>query len=118
MSLVLRNSNGKALHFQSHRSGCNRHILDQCGATYKNEKTYSASGNFEENIKKNNINEYSTQTPSLKKVDWVMGCSMLIDLDKFSSKKLFDENFFLYFEEFDLCKQIKNLSDIGSMQNI
>ena len=78
------------------------------GATYKNEKTYSASGYFEENIKKNNINEYSTQTPSLKKVDWVMGCSMLIDLDKFSSKKLFDENFFLYFEEFDLCKRVKD----------
>ena len=78
------------------------------GATYKNEKTYSASGYFEENIKKNNINEYSTQISSLKKVDWVMGCSMLIDLDKFSSKKLFDENFFLYFEEFDLCKRIKD----------
>ena len=78
------------------------------GATYKNEKTYSASGYFEENIKKNNINEYSTQISSLKKVDWVMGCSMLIDLDKFSSKKLFDENFFLYFEEFDLCKRVKD----------
>ena len=33
---------------------------------------------------------------------------MLIDLNKFSSKKIFDENFFLYFEEFDLCKRIKD----------
>ena len=83
-------------------------VHDYPFSTYKNEKTYSASGYFEENIKKNNINEYSTQISSLKKVDWVMGCSMLIDLDKFSSKKLFDENFFLYFEEFDLCKRIKD----------
>ena len=30
---------------------------------------------------------------------------MLINLKKFNSKKLFDENFFLYFEEFDLCKR-------------
>ena len=77
------------------------------GATYKNEKTYSASGYFEENIKKNNINEYSTQTPSLKKVDWVMGCSMLIDLDKFSSKKLFDENFFYILKNLIYVKELK-----------
>ena len=29
---------------------------------------------------------------------------MLINLKKFENKKIFDENFFLYFEEFDLCK--------------
>ena len=44
------------------------------GATYKNEKTYSASGYFEENSKKNNINEYYTQTSSLKKVNGIMDC--------------------------------------------
>jgi GT2 family glycosyltransferase len=32
---------------------------------------------------------------------------MLLNLSQFDNKKLFDENFFLYFEEFDLCKQIQ-----------
>jgi len=76
------------------------------GATYKNEKTFSSAGYFEENI--NNNNHYLNETTGLKKVDWVMGCSMLIDLNNFSSKKLFDESFFLYFEEFDLCKRIND----------
>ncbi len=44
---------------------------------------------------------------NLQKVDWVVGCSMLIDLSKFTNKKLFDENFFLFYEETDLCKRVK-----------
>ena len=31
---------------------------------------------------------------NLQSVDWVVGCSMLIDLDKFESKKIFDDNYF------------------------
>ena len=31
---------------------------------------------------------------------------MLVNLKKFNTKKIFDEDFFLYFEEFDLCKSI------------
>ena len=42
----------------------------------------------------------------LEKVDWVTGCSMLINLKKFDDREIFDKNFFLYFEEFDLCKSI------------
>ena len=42
----------------------------------------------------------------LQKVDWVVGCTMLFDLSKFSSKKIFDENFFLFYEETDLCQRI------------
>ena len=34
---------------------------------------------------------------------------MLLNLKKFDNNKVFDENFFLYFEEFDLCNTlIKN----------
>ena len=43
----------------------------------------------------------------LQKVDWVVGCTMLIDMKKFSKTKIFDENFFLFYEENDLCKRIK-----------
>ena len=42
----------------------------------------------------------------LQKVDWIVGCTMLFDLNKFSSKKIFDENFFMFYEETDLCKRI------------
>ena len=31
---------------------------------------------------------------------------MLINLEKFSNKEIFDKNFFLYFEEFDLCRSL------------
>ena len=33
---------------------------------------------------------------------------MLINLKKFKNKNIFDKNYFLYFEEFDLCKSIND----------
>jgi N-acetylglucosaminyl-diphospho-decaprenol L-rhamnosyltransferase len=44
----------------------------------------------------------------IQEVDYVKGFAMLINLKKFSLKKIFDENFFLFLEEIDLCKRIKN----------
>lgn len=41
------------------------------------------------------------------KVDYVKGFAMLINLKKFLFKKIFDEKFFLFLEEIDLCKRIK-----------
>jgi len=41
-------------------------------------------------------------------VDYVKGFAMLINLKKINIKELFDENFFLFLEEIDLCKRIKN----------
>ena len=45
---------------------------------------------------------------NLAKVDWIKGFSLIINFNKFKSKKIFDENYFLFFEEIDLCKSIKN----------
>ena len=73
------------------------------GAQYRDNSVFASYGFFEENQKK----KLPTNIKSLTEVDWVVGYSMLLDLSKFSNKKLFDENFFLYFEEFDLCKQIQ-----------
>ena len=42
----------------------------------------------------------------LQRVNWVVGCTILFDLSKFSNKKIFDENFFMFYEETDLCKRI------------
>ena len=81
------------------------------GSSYENEEFFSSSGLFKENEKKKYeksiISKSEKPFKSLTKVDWVTGCMMLINLKKFDSKKIFDELFFLYFEEFDLCKNIE-----------
>jgi N-acetylglucosaminyl-diphospho-decaprenol L-rhamnosyltransferase len=81
------------------------------GSTYNEETSFSSSGLFKENEKKkyqNDLDFYLKKSfDTLTKVDWVTGCMMLINLKKFDNRKLFDESFFLYFEEFDLCKSIE-----------
>ena len=79
------------------------------GCQYSNDTIFMPAGFF--NSKKNKefkTNLRKDKTDDLTKVDWVTGCSMLINLKKFENKKIFDENFFLYFEEFDLCKSLKD----------
>ena len=41
-------------------------------------------------------------------VDSVKGFAMLLNLSKINFDKIFDEKFFLFLEEIDLCKRIKN----------
>jgi len=86
-----------------------KNIFTIIGCQYSNDKVFMPAGYFDE--KKNQVykkNFLIKKSKSLTKVDWVTGCSMLINLSKFKSKKIFDENYFLYFEEFDLCKSILN----------
>lgn len=81
------------------------------GSTYNQDKSFASSGVFKENEKKQHYNDIKSPSEklfdTLTKVDWVTGCMMLINLKKFNSRKIFDESFFLYFEEFDLCKNIE-----------
>jgi GT2 family glycosyltransferase len=44
----------------------------------------------------------------IMQVDYVKGFAMLINLKKNNLEKIFDENFFLFLEEIDLCKRVKN----------
>jgi len=77
------------------------------GSSQINNKVASA-GFFNDIDKKMKFkNEKKSAYDSLVLVDWIVGCTMLINLEKFNTRKLFDENFFLYFEEFDLCRTIK-----------
>ena len=77
------------------------------GCQYLNDKIFMPAGffdkkkneTFKKDFKNNNIEK-------LSKVEWVTGCSMLINLEKFNNKEIFDKNFFLYFEEVDLCKSV------------
>lgn len=41
------------------------------------------------------------------RVDWVAGASMLVRREVFQSCGLLDENYFLYFEEVDLCRRAR-----------
>ena len=81
------------------------------GTSYKKDKVFMPYGFFNESSENIDKKIYSNNLGSiysnLKKVDWVTGCAMLINLKKFKKKQIFDENFFLYFEEYDLCKQIE-----------
>jgi GT2 family glycosyltransferase len=54
----------------------------------------------------NKNNDHKNQ--NLLEVDYVKGFAMLINLKKVNFEKIFDENFFLFLEEIDLCKRIKN----------
>ena len=70
----------------------------------------------------NNYGYFSNQNNNFKKsildVDYVKGFAMLINLKKVTFKKIFDENFFLFLEEIDLCKRIKdNSGKIFVIQN-
>ena len=61
----------------------------------------------------NNYGLFSDQNNHLIKkeimeVDYVKGFAMLINLKKVTFDKIFDENFFLFLEEIDLCRRIKN----------
>ena len=54
------------------------------------------------------LNRNNNFKKSILEVDYVKGFAMLINLKKITFEKIFDENFFLFLEEIDLCKRIKN----------
>ena len=66
---------------------------------------------------KNNINKETTK--GIFQVKSVKGFAMFLNLKQFKNIGYFDENFFIYFEEIDLCKRlIKNNKQIFLDTNI
>tara|TARA_B110001450_G_scaffold205651_1_gene195628 strand:+ start:1230 stop:2075 length:846 start_codon:yes stop_codon:yes gene_type:complete len=47
---------------------------------------------------------------SVFEVESVKGFAMFLNLDKFKDVGFFDDNFFIYFEEIDLCRRLKQLN--------
>jgi len=72
------------------------------GPSYNNENIHSSYGSLDGSIIKKEFNEFF-----LKEVGYVIGCSMLLDTKNIQTNSYFDENFFLYFEEADLCRRVK-----------
>ena len=41
----------------------------------------------------------------------IKGCSLIINCKKIPDDRLFDDNYFFFYEEIDLCKRIKDLNE-------
>ena len=57
----------------------------------------------------NNLNINNLEKKDLIEVNSVKGFAMLLNLERINFNKIFDENYFLFLEEIDLCKRIKDL---------
>jgi len=70
-------------------------------STAKNTKDFWLIGPANDQMKKLDFEENN-----LKEVNNMKGFAIFFNLSKFN-KEFFDENFFLFFEEIDLCKKVK-----------
>lgn len=52
---------------------------------------------------------YNRQYLTIKEVGWVTGACLMMRRDVFDQIGGFDENFFMYFEDKDICKRVKEL---------
>ncbi len=69
---------------------------------YKNQKIYKNFTPFSNNeLKKNKFKNFDLQ--KVKEIDW---CFCIINKKKMKTFKILDENYFMYFETIDLCKQL------------
>lgn len=57
--------------------------------------------------KKDNLKQELKFKDDLIEVEYVKGFAMFLNLDQFKEVGFFDENFFIYLEEIDLCKRLK-----------
>ena len=51
---------------------------------------------------------YNNEYQRIKKIGWVTGACMIVNAHVFKSVNGFDENYFMYYEDKDLCYRIKN----------
>ncbi len=68
-----------------------------------NNKNFSIAGP----IVSEELKKYSYDDNGLAEVDFIKGFAMILNKEKFRNN-FFDENIFLYLEEIDLCKRVKD----------
>lgn len=85
-------------------------------------KIWFGGGQF--NPKNGTIIEIKGLSPELEEapyisMDWVTGCSLMLNLRNFTVCPKFDEDYFLYYEDFDFCQRYaKQGHKIGLTQEI
>ena len=47
----------------------------------------------------------------ISRIELVKGCSLIVNLKKFNNEDVFDDNYFFFFEEMDLCRKIKKRNE-------
>ncbi len=70
-----------------------------------NLKDFGIVAPISQNEKYNNFNIYDDK--EIKEVDNVKGFAMFLNMKTLKQINFFDDNFFLYFEEIDLCRRLK-----------
>jgi len=71
----------------------------------KNHEDFAIVGPNQNEQIKNNLKETPFEVKKIK------GYAMFLNLNKFLNIGFFDENFFLYLEEIDLCKRVKQIKE-------
>lgn len=86
---------------------CNSTIEYALATPYTDDLVnFIAQSKFDKFLKNFNLLESNEK---FQKVDFIKGSILIINLRKFENKYLFDENFFFFFEEIDLCRKVKIL---------
>lgn len=67
-------------------------------------KVWFGGGKFIPETGKIIANEFLSKT-EISTTDWVTGCSMLINFKNFEKCPQFDQDYFLYYEDFDFCRR-------------
>ena len=74
------------------------------GGAFKGNESFKPAGFFDGKDLK--FAKYIKEL-NLYEVDWIVGHTILINMEKFKEKIFFDENYFLFYEETDLCMAVK-----------
>ncbi|MGI0489644.1 glycosyltransferase [Pantanalinema rosaneae CENA516] len=59
-----------------------------------------------------------SSNPDYVPCDWVTGCSMLLNLQQFSSCPQFDQAYFLYYEDVDFCQRYRQVGYSVGITNL
>ena len=70
---------------------------------------FSKNNEFDKNFIRTELNYKNTS--NREKVEIIKGCSLIINCKKIPDDRLFDDNYFFFYEEIDLCKRIKDLNE-------
>ena len=91
----------------------NKYLSDQIdftliGCVYNKKTNFNSAGFFDNRDIK--LAKFIKEL-NLYEVDWIVGHTILINMKKFKEQIFFDENFFLFFEELDLCRSVKKRNE-------